>query len=354
MLRHEGGTLQKVGSEGSLVDFLASPRPCRPSRLCRQSSEAMGRTMAIPEVRIQREYSLSVDTLHQLASQSQGSDTGQGGGCPGSEEAKEEVGRLGVSDAAMWRTCSDGNLAWDSGEMRPDPSIHRLGSKAESGWSLPSPKTLRKEREVGRVAAAKQHLRSFFTGSRKHLASSVGSDLGLDYGDDGGRIGRWRPLVSRLGFLQRWNESGGLGELESLRPTAEEARQWAKCLDALLAHHHGIIAFKGFLHGEFSEENIDFWQACEDYRHTKSSSKLVSKARKIFAEFVAIHAPREVNLDSTTREVTSSNILNPSRSTFDLAQRRIFTLMESDSYPRFLRSDFYLKLANPKQLNGLA
>ncbi|XP_032903491.1 regulator of G-protein signaling 4-like [Amblyraja radiata] len=82
--------------------------------------------------------------------------------------------------------------------------------------------------------------------------------------------------------------------------------------------------------------------------------KLTAKARNIFAEFVTIHAPREVNLDSSTREATSSGVLAPTRSTFDLAQKRIFSLMETDSYPRFLRSEFYRKLAGAKQLNGLA
>ncbi|XP_067830001.1 regulator of G-protein signaling 8-like isoform X2 [Heptranchias perlo] len=142
--------------------------------------------------------------------------------------------------------------------------------------------------------------------------------------------------------------------MNSLRPTAEEAREWGESLDKLLAHRYGLIAFKGFLRTEFSDENIEFWQACEAYRRTKSTSKLTSKAKKIFEEFIATHAPREVNLDSHTREMTSSNILSPTRSTFDLAQKRIYGLMEKDSYPRFLRSEIYLDLTDPKQLNGVA
>ncbi|XP_078422503.1 regulator of G-protein signaling 5-like [Cetorhinus maximus] len=137
-------------------------------------------------------------------------------------------------------------------------------------------------------------------------------------------------------------------------PTVEEAVQWGESLDKLLAHRYGLIAFKGFLRTEFSDENIEFWQACEDYRKTKSNSKLTSKAKKIFEEFIATHAPREVNLDSHTREVTSTNILSPTHSTFDLAQKRIFGLMEKDSYPRFLRSEFYMDLSNPNQMNGMA
>lgn len=46
---------------------------------------------------------------------------------------------------------------------------------------------------------------------------------------------------------------------------------------------------------EFSEENIAFYLACEDYKTTKSS-KLAGKAKKIYDEFIGSDAPREVNI----------------------------------------------------------
>lgn len=54
-------------------------------------------------------------------------------------------------------------------------------------------------------------------------------------------------------------------------------------------------------------------------------------------------------MDSYTREHTKDNLLNISRTCFDLAQKRIYGLMEKDSYPRFLRSDLYLDLINQKK-----
>lgn len=56
----------------------------------------------------------------------------------------------------------------------------------------------------------------------------------------------------------------------------------------------GLCAFRAFLLSEHSEENIAFYLACEDYKNTKASSKLCSKARKIYEEFVDVNAPREV------------------------------------------------------------
>uniref|UniRef100_A0AAY5EB66 Regulator of G-protein signaling 3 n=1 Tax=Electrophorus electricus TaxID=8005 RepID=A0AAY5EB66_ELEEL len=133
------------------------------------------------------------------------------------------------------------------------------------------------------------------------------------------------------------------------RPTPEEALKWGESLDKLLSHKYGLAAFRAFLRTEFSEENLEFWLACEDYKKVKSQSKMASKAKKIFAEYIAIQSCKEVNLDSYTREHTKENLQNVTRSCFDLAQRRIYGLMEKDSYPRFLRSELYVDLVNQKK-----
>lgn len=56
----------------------------------------------------------------------------------------------------------------------------------------------------------------------------------------------------------------------------------------------GLCAFTAFLLSEFSEENVAFYFACEDYRNTKSLAKLPAKAQKIYDEFIGNDAPREV------------------------------------------------------------
>nr|XP_014030261.1 unnamed protein product [Salmo salar] len=62
---------------------------------------------------------------------------------------------------------------------------------------------------------------------------------------------------------------------------------------------------------------------------------------------------RKVNLDSYTREVTKENLQSTSALTFDLAQNRIYGLMEKDPYPRFLHSDLYRDLTNQKRFNAM-
>uniref|UniRef100_A0A674IQS6 RGS domain-containing protein n=1 Tax=Terrapene triunguis TaxID=2587831 RepID=A0A674IQS6_9SAUR len=109
----------------------------------------------------------------------------------------------------------------------------------------------------------------------------------------------------------------------------------------------GLAAFQAFLKSEYSEENIEFWVSCKEYKKTKSPANLSPKARKIYNEFISVQATREVNLDSCTWEVTSHNVLKPTLSCFDEAQKKIFILMEKDSYRCFLKSRFYLDLVSP-------
>lgn len=53
----------------------------------------------------------------------------------------------------------------------------------------------------------------------------------------------------------------------------------------------------------------------------------------------------QVSLDSRVREIINKNMVNPSPHTFDEAQLQIYTLMHRDSYPRFINSNMYRKLA---------
>nr|XP_023860419.1 regulator of G-protein signaling 5 [Salvelinus alpinus] len=106
----------------------------------------------------------------------------------------------------------------------------------------------------------------------------------------------------------------------------------------------GLAMFRSFLRSEFSEENIEFWVACEDFKKTKSPMKMAVKARKIYEDFIQTEGPREVNIDHYTKDVTLRNLVDLSPVTFDLAQKRIYALMEKDSFGRFLRSEQYQEL----------
>lgn len=134
------------------------------------------------------------------------------------------------------------------------------------------------------------------------------------------------------------------------RITPAETEKWKTSFTNLIKNDDGRKAFASFLQSEYSQENIEFWVACEDFKQTPAD-KMNLKARNIFERYIEADSPREVNLDSVTREQTRKNLEMCDVSCFDEAQSKIFTLMEKDSYRRFLRSRLFLELSQPAMDN---
>ncbi|XP_051984939.1 regulator of G-protein signaling 21-like [Xyrauchen texanus] len=121
----------------------------------------------------------------------------------------------------------------------------------------------------------------------------------------------------------------------------DDVDSWGESIENLLSCKAGQIALQEFLKSEYSEENILFWLACEEYKKVKSVPEMISMANKIYSEFVETESPRQVNIDSGTRTNITNNISEPNLNSFDTAQKMIFSLMARDCYPRFLKSDIY-------------
>ncbi|XP_074246276.1 regulator of G-protein signaling 21 [Saimiri boliviensis] len=134
------------------------------------------------------------------------------------------------------------------------------------------------------------------------------------------------------------------------RSPTTEAMTWSENMDTLLANQAGLDAFRTFLKSEFSEENVEFWLACEDFKKTTNAEKIASKAKMIYSEFIEADAPKEINIDFSTRDLISKNIAEPTVKCFDEAQKLIYSLMAKDSFPRFLKSEIYKKLVNRQQV----
>ncbi|XP_059419574.1 regulator of G-protein signaling 20-like isoform X1 [Carassius carassius] len=131
---------------------------------------------------------------------------------------------------------------------------------------------------------------------------------------------------------------------ESPKPTAEEVLLWGQSFDQLMHCPAGRSAFRQFLRTEFSEENMLFWLACEEFSKETNKSVIEERARIIYEDYISILSPKEVSLDSRVREVINRNMLEPTSHTFDDAQLQIYTLMQRDSYPRFMNSPVYKNL----------
>ncbi|XP_012707843.2 regulator of G-protein signaling 2 [Fundulus heteroclitus] len=130
----------------------------------------------------------------------------------------------------------------------------------------------------------------------------------------------------------------------SYRPSVDDVNQWAQSLDKLLSHKYGKAAFCIFLKSEFCEENIEFWTACEDFKTLTSPKDLVSKANTIYEEFIRSEAPKEINLDFNTKNAIEQSLNAPTATSFLAAQKKVYSLMENNSYPRFIHSELYKEL----------
>ncbi|XP_076091923.1 uncharacterized protein LOC143063592 [Mytilus galloprovincialis] len=153
-----------------------------------------------------------------------------------------------------------------------------------------------------------------------------------------------KNMKKRFQFLRRQNTDTVVDQENSFSffsvTTYDQALQWSRSVEDLLHDKNGLELFLGYLRSEFSEENLEFWIACEEFRSCNESS-MTGMAEQIYNNFVVSKAPKEVNLDSDTRMETVLALENPSRDTFDVAQYKIQALMAKDSYPRFLESDLY-------------
>ncbi|XP_035032962.2 regulator of G-protein signaling 2 [Hippoglossus stenolepis] len=156
----------------------------------------------------------------------------------------------------------------------------------------------------------------------------------------------WR---SRIRFLLKTNSSHSVLHLvrnRRYRPSPDDVNQWAQSLDKLLSHKYGKMIFCIFLKSEFCEENIEFWTACEEFSTLTSHKELVSKANDIYEEFIKNDAPKEINLDYHTKNSIVQSLDDPTVTSFLAAQKKVYSLMENNSYPRFINSDLYKELCS--------
>ncbi|XP_044020339.1 regulator of G-protein signaling 17 isoform X2 [Aphidius gifuensis] len=175
--------------------------------------------------------------------------------------------------------------------------------------------------------------------------SGVG-EQGKKRGNSGGLVG---TDFSSGGHGGDFTSTGG-NDIDGIDGVIEccgldEVRSWGTSFDKLMKSSGGRKIFREFLISEYSEENIAFWLACEQLKREKHPDKIEEKARFIYEDYISILSPKEVSLDSRVREIVNKNMVEPSPHSFDEAQLQIYTLMHRDSYPRFINSEIFRRVA---------
>uniref|UniRef100_A0A3Q2YLA7 Regulator of G-protein signaling 1 n=1 Tax=Hippocampus comes TaxID=109280 RepID=A0A3Q2YLA7_HIPCM len=159
-----------------------------------------------------------------------------------------------------------------------------------------------------------------------------------------------RPSVCRFFSTFPVNKCHLTVLVTNLHDPLEDVDAWSESVDNVLTCKNGQLAFRESLQSEHSEENLLFWLACEEYKKIKNVPEMISSANRIYSEFVQTEAPKQINIDCVTREKITNNISQPTLTSFDTAQRLIYSLMARDCYPRFLKSDIYQGLLRKTDL----
>lgn len=113
------------------------------------------------------------------------------------------------------------------------------------------------------------------------------------------------------------------------RVCPEEGLWWGESFDKLLSHKDGLTRF---LKTKFSEENIEFWMAYEDFKKSKDPQQMFFKAKAIYEKFTQNDAPPEVNLYFHTKELIIKSITQPTLHIFDAHRAECISLWRTITY----------------------
>ena len=131
----------------------------------------------------------------------------------------------------------------------------------------------------------------------------------------------------------------------SVTATATDITTWSTNFDNLLSDENGVKLFTRFLSDQFASENINFYQACQEYVKQDNPTSRRTHLLKIDEEFVTSEV---INLNSSlTSQFKKLLDLPETELTPESLEPQIthvYQLMKTDCYPRFLQSDIYKKL----------
>uniref|UniRef100_A0A665V9R2 Si:ch211-152p11.4 n=1 Tax=Echeneis naucrates TaxID=173247 RepID=A0A665V9R2_ECHNA len=313
--------MRRFSSEGSLLDldFLPWRRVALKKTDYEENRESGSYTPHLPRASatehrpVTREHSFSTENL-------------------------SELGKQGKLDKSHLRVCliSEGCRAYSDSQLAPAAKGSTENVEREEPSQSPSSssnpfRSHHRHLHSHKLSAAKLHLKSLF-GQSPHSSNTNLSNA--EHKDSA------KDRRSRLHFMHQWSQLGH----SKRKISQEELERWAESLDTLLASQTGVSVFGAFLRSEFSEENLQFYLACEQYRHSSNNFSLQRRAKEINSTYIQPGAPREVNLDSKTRDLTIQLLQAPSHTSLSHAQKRIYSLLDTDCYPRFLQSNIYLAL----------
>jgi hypothetical protein len=83
------------------------------------------------------------------------------------------------------------------------------------------------------------------------------------------------------------------------------------------------LFFKEFLKKEFSQENIDFWVKCENFKKIENPLDLKKAADEIWNTYLDTSSMYQINVDSKARGHSKDALIHPNNKMFEMAQTHV-------------------------------
>jgi hypothetical protein len=84
-----------------------------------------------------------------------------------------------------------------------------------------------------------------------------------------------------------------------------------------------------------THENLEFWEAVQQYKTITSERVRKERAMEIYIKHMGAGAPCEIEADPAFKSVVKKNLLKPTVDIFDKLQEAAFETMNSTSYLQF-------------------
>jgi hypothetical protein len=105
--------------------------------------------------------------------------------------------------------------------------------------------------------------------------------------------------------------------------------------------------YRSFLTCEHSEENLEFYLRVQNYKKLEIQLEINEEAINLYTTYLRSGAPRQVNIAHNTQQsldILFHRLSDFETNVFDKACKEIYKLMESDSWKRFIKSDYFPRL----------
>lgn len=108
-----------------------------------------------------------------------------------------------------------------------------------------------------------------------------------------------------------------------------------------------LVYYRSFLTCEHSEENLDFYLETLSYKQLSIQQEINEHAAFIYNTYLRSGAIRQVNIAHNTQQLLDMRMNKGpdfDLNVFEKASKEIYKLMESDSWKRFIKSDFFPRM----------